>query len=292
MESFIPEQKPKFGKIDAYADFKSNYVTSRHIEVWLPEHYRNDGSFEVFYIHDGQMLFDPKTTWNGSAWLVDQVSQKWMNDGKVRDFIVIGIWNGGATRHIDYFPQKPYNLLNRDQKNKITKMLIEAGKITSDFNPISDDYLKFLTQELKPFIDKKYNIKTDRASTYVGGASMGGLISWYAQMEYPDVFGGAACMSTHWPGTFQLEDNDFPYATRLYLKHKIQDLTNQKIYFDYGNDNLDRLYPPLQSEINIIMTEYPPSLWRALLFDGHDHSEASWHSRFHYPLEFLFGKNN
>ena len=63
---------------------------------------------------------------------------------------------------------------------------------------VSDNYLKFLVEELKPFVDKTYRTHPDRANTLVMGSSMGGMISAYAIAEYPDVFGGAACLSTDW----------------------------------------------------------------------------------------------
>ena len=67
-------------------------------------------------MHDGQMLFDSTTTWNHTAWEVDDVVTKLLNENKIKDVIVVGIWNGGKTRHADYFPQKPYQSLIQDQK--------------------------------------------------------------------------------------------------------------------------------------------------------------------------------
>ena len=76
----------------------------------------------------------------------------------------------------------------------------------------SDAYLKFLVTELKPFIDSTFSVATDRSNTFIAGSSMGGLISMYAVCEYPAVFGGAACLSTHWPGIFTAENNPIPEA--------------------------------------------------------------------------------
>ena len=66
-------------------------------------------------------------------------------------------------------------------------------------DPLSDGYLKFIVRELRPMIDRKFHVKTDRADTIIMGSSMGALISLYAIDEYPQVFGGAGMMSTHWP---------------------------------------------------------------------------------------------
>ena len=77
------------------------------MEVWLPEGYSTNKKYAVLYMHDGQMLYDANTSWNKQSWDVDDVATKLMHEGKVKDFIVVGIWNGGKTRHSDYFPQKP-----------------------------------------------------------------------------------------------------------------------------------------------------------------------------------------
>lgn len=65
--------------------------------------------------------------------------------------------------------------------------------------PISDHYLEFLVAELKPFIDSQYRTLPGQPHTFIMGSSMGGLISLYATLEYPHIFAGAGCLSTHWP---------------------------------------------------------------------------------------------
>ncbi|WP_293871513.1 alpha/beta hydrolase-fold protein [Flavobacterium sp.] len=154
-------------------------------------------------------------------------------------------------------------------------------------------YLKFLTSELKPFIDKAFSTKNDVANTFIAGSSMGGLISMYAICEYPLVFGGAACISTHWPGTFSSDKNPIPNAFIKYLKKNLPNPKTHKIYFDYGDKTLDSLYPTLQKGVDKIMKEkgFTNKNWITKFFPGKDHSEASWHERFHIPLEFLLGSS-
>ena len=121
---------------------------------------------------------------------------------------------------------------------------------------------------------------------------MGGLISMYAICEYPKVFGGAACMSTHWPGIFSMEGNPIPDAFINYLKTKLPDPKKHKIYFDYGTATLDALYPPLQQKADEVMKEkgFTGKNWITKEFPGEDHSEKAWHKRLHIPLTFLLGK--
>jgi predicted alpha/beta superfamily hydrolase len=287
-----PDQKASSGKIDKYEDFQSHFVTARNVEVWLPEGYSPKKKYAVLYMHDGQMLFDASTSWNKQSWEVDDVAAKLLLEKKVQDFIVVGVWNGGNTRHADYFPKKPFESMTKDQKDFVIKQLQIAGGTTETFQPVSDQYLKFLVTELKPFIDKKYSVYTDRKHTFIAGSSMGGLISMYAICEYPQVFGGAACMSTHWPGIFSVDNNPVPDAFISYLKTHLPDPKIHKIYFDYGDQTLDAMYPPIQKKVDKVMASmgYSDKNWMTRFFPGDDHSEKSWSSRLTIPFEFLLKK--
>lgn len=282
------------GTVERMEQFKSNYVTERNVDVWLPENYSTAKKYAVLYMHDGQMLFDPETTWNKQSWNVDDVVSKLLQEHKIQDVIVVGIWNGGATRHIDYFPQKPFESLTKKQQDSIYNANRSNGESVFNNQKIdSDNYLKFLVKELKPIIDAKYSVYKDQKHTFIAGSSMGGLISMYAICEYPKIFGGAACMSTHWPGIFIVENNPIPNAFFAYLKKQLPNPKNHKIYFDYGTATLDAMYEPFQLKVDSIMKEkgFSDKNWITRKFEGHDHSEISWNKRFHIPIEFLLGNN-
>jgi enterochelin esterase-like enzyme len=121
---------------------------------------------------------------------------------------------------------------------------------------------------------------------------MGGLISMYALCEYPDVFGGAACLSTHWPGTFSMDNNPIPAAFMKYMRTHLPSPKTHKIYFDYGDATLDALYPPLQQMADEIMKEkgFNAKNWLTKFFPGEDHSENAWKKRLDIPLVFLLKK--
>ncbi len=281
------------GTLKRHESFYSHYITARHIDVWLPEGYSVTRKYSVIYMHDGQMLFDSATTWNKQTWDADDVITKLLQENKINDIIVVGIWNGGTTRHTDYFPQKPFESLILEQKEKIfTAARANGNSVFNEQKINSDNYLKFLVKELKPFIDKNYSTYKDRSHTFIAGSSMGGLISMYAICEYPKVFGGAACMSTHWPGIFSMEGNPIPDAFINYLKTNLPDPKKHKIYFDYGTATLDALYPPLQQKADEVMKEkgFTGKNWITKEFPGEDHSEKAWHKRLHIPLTFLLGK--
>lgn len=282
------------GKIERMENFKSNYVTDRNIDVWLPDNYSSSKKYNVLYMHDGQMLYDSEMAWNKQAWNVDDVLTKLVTENKIQDVIVVGIWNGGITRHIDYFPQKAFESLTQSQQDSIYKANRSNGQSVFNNQKVnSDNYLKFIVKELKPIIDKKYSVYTDAKHTFIAGSSMGGLISMYAICEYPKVFGGAACISTHWPGIFAVENNPIPNAFFEYLKKHLPNPKNHKIYFDYGTATLDAMYEPFQLKVDEIMKVkgFTSQNWSTQKFEGEEHSEKSWNKRLHIPIEFLLGKN-
>lgn len=285
---------PSFGKIVQINNFKSSYIKERNISIWLPENYEYEQSkFSVLYMHDGQMLFDSAITWNKQEWHVDETITALIRSKKIINTIVVGIWNGGSDRHNEYTPQKPFESL----PVSYTDSIINNGKRNSGagiYSGIikSDSYLEFIVRELKPYIDKNYRTKKDRKNTFIAGSSMGGLISLYAICEYPSVFGGAACLSTHWPVIFSNENNLFPEAINNYLRSHLPSPKDHKIYFDLGDQTLDAMYKPYQKKIDETMKQkgYTSSNWKTLEFNGDDHSERSWAKRLHIPLQFLLSK--
>lgn len=280
------------GKIVRIENFSSKFISSRNIDIWLPEGYSSQKKYAVLYMHDGQMLFDSTTTWNKQDWQADEVATKLMSAHKTKDFIIVGIWNGGATRHPDYFPQKPYESLSPNQKVFVTNELKKIGRTEENFQPVSNNYLRFLVKELKPYIDQHFSVKKDRVNTFIAGSSMGGLISMYAICEYPEILGGAACLSTHWIGIFSDTNNPIPEAFLKYMDSHLPQPQTHKIYFDFGTTTLDAFYPKHQAKVDELMQKkgFTSNNWETLQFEGEDHSEKAWAKRLHLPFEFLLKK--
>jgi len=272
------------GHLDKIESFASEFVAARDVHVWLPAGYSSSRKYAVLYMHDGQMLFDAGVTWNKQEWGVDEVAQDLINSGALRDFIVVGVFNGGELRHQEYFPEKVYRMLPRAKQEALYGF--ESNKLQAD------EYLKFLVRELKPYIDKTYSVHTDAANTAVMGSSMGGLISMYAISEYPNVFGQAACLSTHWPGIDPKNMGEVPDVFLGYMRENLPPPANHRIYFDFGDQTLDAHYPPLQARVDMLMTElgYDGSNWQTIFDAGANHSEEAWRNRLPGVLGFLFGK--
>ncbi|WP_019676296.1 alpha/beta hydrolase [Arsukibacterium perlucidum] len=278
-----------YGSLVRLPALLSAYVPERPIDVWLPEGYNSQQRYAVLYMHDGQMLFDASQTWNGQSWQLAETAQRLQQQALVRPFIVVAVHNAGAARHSEYFPQQPFLSLPAATRQQLYQLERSPGVKLFAGRVYSDNYLKFLVTELKPYIDQHFATDSSQPATFIMGSSMGGLISWYAQTVYPQVFGGAAALSTHWPGIFSVEDNPVPQAFLTYLAGHLPAPGQHKWYFDYGDQSLDALYPPLQQQVDQLFRrkQFSAPLWRSELFAGADHSENSWAARLAEPLTFL-----
>jgi pimeloyl-ACP methyl ester carboxylesterase len=228
-------------------------------------------------MHDGQNIFDPALAYGGVDWGIDEAMLRLIQERGLPGAIIVGIWNSGEGRWLDYMPQRPVQLpavqAAFDQWGRAAGALIR-----------SDSYLRFLVEELKSFVDATYRTLPDQAHTLVMGSSMGGLISLYALEQYPHIFGGAGCLSTHWPaGGDPLVDD---------LGAHLPAPGSHKLYFDYGTATLDALYEPFQLRMDgyLAAAGYARDVdWMTLRFDGAEHNEAAWRARLDLPLRFLLG---
>lgn len=269
---------------------QSRYADPRRVVVWLPSGYSPHGpKYAVLYMHDGQNLFDAATAGYGMEWQVDENLDQLIREKKVRPTIVVGIWNT-PKRLQEYLPSKAFNGLPPDYRQKIHALY--GG------DPLSDGYLKFIVRELRPMIDARFNVKTDRADTAIMGSSMGSLISLYAIDEYPHIFGEAGMMSTHWP-LFMKPDGQsvsteeyevVSSAFERYLAPALPDPRTHKLYFDHGSETLDAIYARYQGRVDAVVARRGYRQWSnalSLSFPGQKHNEISWASRVAVPLQFL-----
>jgi predicted alpha/beta superfamily hydrolase len=173
-------------------------------------------------------------------------------------------------------PNKAFEMGTAEQKAEIARFGVTQFE--------SDNYLKFLVTEVKPFIDRNYRTLKRQKETFVMGSSMGGLISLYAISEYPQVFGGAGCVSTHFPA-----GNGIVIE---YMKTALPSPKDHRIYFDYGTATLDATYEPFQLKADEVMKAkgFTAKNWITRKFIGDDHSEKAWAKRLDIPLVFLLGK--
>ncbi|MBC6697107.1 alpha/beta hydrolase [Hymenobacter puniceus] len=271
------------GRLEQLGEIASRFVQPRRVSVWLPPGYNSRRHYPVLYMHDGQNLFEPATSYGGTAWEIDSVLTQLIGAKEARPCIVVGVWNTDR-RFREYAPAKPYAAIPEARRAQLAQE--RPG------TPLSDDYLKFLVQELKPRIDSLYSTSPRRQDTFVAGSSMGGLISLYAALEYPEVFGGAACLSTHWPLSLKQNTPDFTTAMLAYLQPRLTGRLRPRLYFDYGTTTLDAWYEPHQQRVDSLLraVRYPRRSWLSRKYAGAAHNEAAWQQRVAVPLRFLLGR--
>ena len=272
---------PAPAQIIYHSQFESQYVPKRTIRVWVPEGYSAKRRYDVLYMHDGRNLYNAASTANHQEWGVDEAMDSLIRRGDIRPTIVVGIDNqtSMAARVAEYCPDD-------------VAALLPAGKQLYDGlgTPHGNDYLRFIVEELKPFIDSVYSTYPDRAHTWMMGSSCGGLITSYALCKYPEVFAGGACLSTH--STLAADpahpDEDAVTAYRTYLG---QHLTPNSclLYFDRGDQTLDANYAASQDAINRMLWDagWDEAHFMYRFFPGAAHEENSWRARLDIPLRFL-----
>lgn len=279
------QQQADAGRLEIYEDFATELIPVRDVLVWLPEEYDPTQKYAVLYMHDGQMLFDETTSWNKKSWNVDAVAQRLQREGLCRPFIVVGVDNHPTDRLTEYTPQRMLDYLPADNELLGT---FEREQF------LADRYLRFLTEELKPFIDSRYSTLTDCENTVVMGSSMGGLISLYALCEYPEIFGAAGCLSTHTPtaiGNIEHEAPTWSKAFRDYLTDYLPEVNSRLIYMDYGDQTIDAGYAPYQQQVDSLFAAkgWCEPHFTTRFFAGAAHDETSWQERLHIPLQLLLG---
>lgn len=280
-----PMPRLSAGRLERHERFASRHVDPRPVDVWLPPGYDGRKPHAVLVMHDGQMLFDPRTTWNQQAWELDRMAAPLLAAGSLRDFIVVAPWNNGTKRFAEYFPARWLELMSDAE----ARSLLEKRGLQGP--PLADGYLRFLVEELLPHVRSRYATLGGPENTCLMGSSMGGLISWYGLLEHPQVFGGAAGLSTHWIGAFE-RNEAVPNAALAYLRQKLPAPGARRLYSDRGTTELDAQYDQAHERVDALLRERghrePHTVLR--VFEGTGHNERAWRDRLAVPLGFLLGR--
>jgi metallo-beta-lactamase class B len=217
---------------------------TRRIWIYLPNDYATSTKrYPVLYMHDGQNLFDEATAFAGE-WGVDESLDAVMNG-----CIVVGIDNGGDKRMSEYNPN------DNDKYGK------GEGK----------EYLAFIVENLKPHIDKQYRTQKDKQHTWMAGSSMGGLITFYAGLYYPDVFGGLGVFSPSFWIAPMLHQQIEETAKRSHGR--------QAYYFYAGTQEGKQMVPDMHGIATQFKQLVNPPMKIDVNPDG-KHNEATWKTIF------------
>ena len=227
---------------------------NRHRRVWiyLPESYgTSKKKYPVLYMQDGQNVFDNATSGFGE-WGVDEALDTL---GKhFGEMIVVAVDHGGEKRINEYSP------FDMEQYGK--------GE--------GNAYVDFLAQTLIPYINHHYRTKKSARYTAVAGSSMGGLISFYALLKYPDKFGAAGVFSPAFWIVPQLKD----YAAKR--AHKVKG----RIYFYAGDQESERMVPDMLQVFELINQRSKAKLKSHIRAEG-KHNEPTWRDEFPLFYEWL-----
>jgi len=258
------------GDIRVHQSFHSKVLNNdRDVIVYLPPEYEKQKRkrYPVFYMHDGQNLFDGATSFiPGQEWRVDETAQQLIASRKIEPLIIVGVYNTGKDRINEYTPAE-------DPKYKM------GGK--------ADLYGKFLVDELKPFIDERYRTRRAAKDTGLGGSSLGGLVSLYLALQHPRVFGRVAAVS---PSVWFADKQILKFVASLRSKPKT------RVWLDIGTkeggnpQDAARAVADTRELRDMLVKQgwRPGKDLEYLEAEGAEHNENAWAARVELILTFLF----
>jgi predicted alpha/beta superfamily hydrolase len=282
------------GRVERLPARASRHVDARHVDVWLPEGYDGRTPHPVLYVHDGQAVFDGASAMAKAGWHIDRTATAWAAQHQAQAPLVVAVWNHPTQRHLEYFPQPMLDRLPRAARERAAEKLpltlrFFAGELVKEGRSRSEAYLKFLVEELKPQVDARFATRPGREDTFVMGSSMGGLISVHALLAYPQVFGAAAALSTHWIGLLERND-EISDAALAWLRDSLPRAPGSlRLYLDRGTLDTDALCAHAQGQVDALLRErgFLPPRVVSRVFEGAGHNERDWAARLHVPLDFL-----
>ncbi len=223
---------------------------TRRIWMYVPKTYDGKKKFPVLYMQDGQNLFDSKIAFAGE-WGIDEYL-----DSTKKECIVIGIDNGKERI-------QEYNAYNNP------KYGIGKGK----------EYIDFIVQTLKPFIDKNYATLADKKNTYIAGSSMGALISFYGILKYPNIFGKAVILSP----SFWLCEKELTNTIKATIN-----LNTNGFYFYYGQKESATLETEVKKIANA--TKQKCATCNVLISQNKtgEHNEKYWQAELPKIFDWIF----
>jgi predicted alpha/beta superfamily hydrolase len=273
----VPMVSTKAANVVVHEFLPTRLLPPRNVWVYLPPNYATSGlneRYPVLYMHDGQNIFDDSTSANGE-WHVDEIVNALITTKKIPPIIIVGIQTRPAERMEEYTPSavmRPSPPIGRPEPF--------GGK-----GPI---HARMLIEEIKPFIDTTYRTLADKANTSLGGSSLGGLMTMYTGISYPNIFGQLAVISPSvwWDG-------------KMIIRHVMADTNgaSQRVWLDIGDkegaeatQGAQELSDWLVKKGWTLQTAKKQGNLAYSEVKNASHSETAWGERFDAVLLFLYGK--
>ncbi len=258
-------------------EFRSNiFRNMRFLRVWLPPGYEaaenRDRRYPVFYLNDGQNLFEPSTSFTGVEWQVDETADRLIRENAISPMIIVGIDNAGKARVREYMPYRSFSF-------SLQPLMMRAR---------GNCYPDFLLKEVVPFVARNYRVETGPENTGLGGSSLGALIALYTAMVRPGVV-----------GKLLLESPSLWAANRQIIRESRSVAQwPQQIYLgtgtaEIGDPERDRSVVDDVREFHAILRRrgLDENRLRLVIEEGGTHHESAWARRFPEALKFLFGNS-
>lgn len=250
------------GQIRKHEKFASRFLSKkRDIIVYTPGIYekRPDLRFPVLYLEDGQNLFDPATSFiPGMYWRVGETTDALIAQGAIQPLIIVGIYNT-VKRLNEYTP-------TRDKK-------LGGGR--------ADKYGRMLVEELKPFIESSYRTLHEPENIGLGGSSLGGLLTIYLGLKYPNIFGKLAVLS---PSVWWSQRAILGYVAQTPVQARA------RIWLDVGTNEASNTVKNV-TDLHDALVQRGWQDNQNLHFEviqGAQHNEDAWARRVGPFLQFLF----
>ena len=274
-----PARAEDGGRLIEYERVEAAGLPPQRLTIWLPPGYdSSDKRYPVLYMHDGHNLFDLKNSNFNKIWAADKAMLKVAAEQGIEPRIIVGVWAPGKDRFRQYLPRPAYDAAPPALKAKMDEMA--GGPV------ISDAYLAWLAGPLKSWVDASFRTRPGRADTAIAGSSMGGLMSCYAIAARPDVYGQAACVSSHWPAigpdTVKGFNPDTLAVWTGFFDRTLGAPAGRRIWMDHGTGTLDAFYAPYQEPID---AEFAKLGWQrgsdfeSRVYPGAEHEENAWAAR-------------
>jgi predicted alpha/beta superfamily hydrolase len=279
------------GRLIEYERVAAEGLPEQRLSIWLPPGYdAGEQRYPVLYMHDGHNLFDVKNSNFNKIWAADKAMLAAVRSGKVEPHIMIGIWAPGRDRHRQYLPRSLYDMTSGNLRAQIDGMT--TGGV------ISNRYLAWIAGPLKSWVDTSFRTRSGRDDTAIVGSSMGGLMSCYAFLERPEVFGRAGCVSSHWPAV----DPRAIVADEAALKAlwdgwfaaRLGAPDGRRVWMDHGTATLDQFYAPYQQVVDAQFAAagwQKGRDWESRVYEGAEHEENAWAARLPEVFGWLLAKD-
>lgn len=267
------------GRLLQYERIAAAGLPDQRLTIWLPPGYDAGARrYPVLYMHDGHNLFDRRWSNFDKIWAADKAMLQVSASGAVEPHIIIGIWAPGADRFRQYLPRDIHDAASPGLR---ARMDAAAG------GPIlSDAYLAWIAGPLKTWVDASFRTRPGRDDTAIMGSSMGGLMSCYAFLNRPDIFGRAACISSHWPAidprAVEGGDPELIGLWDRWFAEKLGSPNGRRLWLDHGTATLDAFYAPYQQPVDarIAASGWQKGKdWESRVYEDAEHEENAWAAR-------------